>query len=376
MGGRMNRRIGGKPGCGVLLALCLLAGALPSEAQEMGRPGMGPPGMMGPPPGGQGAGNAGEEAFAVNVQATIKPLHSLAEAVIGDRGKVRLLIAGNGSPYAASQSRGPGAVGGADRRAPGGRSGSAADGANGKPPNGATKEPPPDGTTAPAKLFLWIGPELEASMADMVAALPPEQVLTVMNMDLPTKLAKRTWEKPQQTGPSDPDALDPQVWLDPENGVAIAFAIADRLSQLDPDGADSYRSNAEAYAERIRGVPLSTAEASADGRGYIAFNDAFQYAEHARNLSAPLGVLMDPPGTAPSAARREELAAAMAGQQVICVFGEPQFTALSAAMLGRKVGASVRLVDPLGSDLLPGPDLYVALLEEVDGLMRDCSGAL
>jgi len=45
---------------------------------------------------------------------------------------------------------------------------------------------------------------------------------------------------------------DPHFWLDPLNVVRYAENIRDALSAFDPAGADVYRANAAAYAEKLR----------------------------------------------------------------------------------------------------------------------------
>lgn len=50
------------------------------------------------------------------------------------------------------------------------------------------------------------------------------------------------------------DETDEHVWLSLPNAALFCTAIADQLAELDPDHADLYRSNLEAYLEKLRNL--------------------------------------------------------------------------------------------------------------------------
>ncbi len=50
----------------------------------------------------------------------------------------------------------------------------------------------------------------------------------------------------------DEHAVDPHLWLDPNNVVVYAGNIRDGLSKADPEGAEIYTSNAQAYIARLQ----------------------------------------------------------------------------------------------------------------------------
>ena len=55
-----------------------------------------------------------------------------------------------------------------------------------------------------------------------------------------------------------------------------------------------------------------------------------------------------------------------------CVLAEPQFDPgiVTAVMEGTEAGTGV--LDPLGSDLAPGPDLYPRMLRNLAAELADC----
>ncbi len=72
---------------------------------------------------------------------------------------------------------------------------------------------------------------------------------------------------------------DPHVWLDPVLAQQQVANIRDRLIEIDPDNADSYRINAEAYIQQLQQLDNEFQEklAPVQGCNFITFHDAFAY---------------------------------------------------------------------------------------------------
>lgn len=67
--------------------------------------------------------------------------------------------------------------------------------------------------------------------------------------------------KPSAGEPSDADnPVDPHFWLDPNNVVQYVVNIRDGLSQVDPDGAAMYATNATAYIAKLKELDQWIAE--------------------------------------------------------------------------------------------------------------------
>ncbi len=50
--------------------------------------------------------------------------------------------------------------------------------------------------------------------------------------------------------------VDPHLWLDPNNVIGYVENIRNGLTAFDPEGADIYKSNADAYINQLRGLDL------------------------------------------------------------------------------------------------------------------------
>lgn len=166
---------------------------------------------------------------------------------------------------------------------------------------------------------------------------------------------------------------DPHAWLSPDNGSVWLNAIAAQLSTADPDNAGAYFANAAAGREEL--VALS-AEINGildpvRGRNFIVFHDAYQYFETAFDFPAS-GAISVSDASDPSPARIAEIQARVAEQNVTCVLSEPQFDPgiVAAVMDGSEANTGV--LDPLGSDLELGPDLYGNVLRNLATALADC----
>ncbi|WP_068118353.1 zinc ABC transporter substrate-binding protein [Tropicimonas marinistellae] len=166
---------------------------------------------------------------------------------------------------------------------------------------------------------------------------------------------------------------DPHGWLDPENGRAWLDVIADELSKVDPDNAETYRSNTEAGKARIEAAidQVIADLAPVQGRDFIVFHDAYQYFENRFDVAAAGSISLGD-ASDPSPARIKEIRDKVQELGVSCVFSEPQFNPGLVRTVFQGTDAKTGILDPLGTDLDIGPDLYPLLLENLGTNLADC----
>src|SRR6056297_2252372 len=166
---------------------------------------------------------------------------------------------------------------------------------------------------------------------------------------------------------------DPHAWLSPDNGAVWLNAIAAKLSAADPDNAGAYFANAAAGREELAALSaeINGILDPVRGRNFIVFHDAYQYFEAAFDFPAS-GAISVSDASDPSPARIAEIQARVEEQGVTCVLSEPQFDPciVNAVMDGSEANTGV--LDPLGSDLKPGPDLYGNVLRNLATALADC----
>jgi len=167
--------------------------------------------------------------------------------------------------------------------------------------------------------------------------------------------------------------LDPHLWLDPRNAVALTRAMGELLARLDPQHAGTYRANAADQVHRLRALDerLGARLAPLADRPYLVFHDAYQYFERRYRLSYAGAVTVDP-GRSPGARRLAELRERVRDEGIQCLFVEPQFEPRLARVIAEGTGIRVATLDPLGAGIEPGPGLYFELMRGMAEGFRGC----
>lgn len=168
-------------------------------------------------------------------------------------------------------------------------------------------------------------------------------------------------------------ALDPHVWLDPENAKVFVATIAATLAKADPDNAPAYAANAEAMTQRLDTLQAELGKelAPAAGKPFVVFHDAYQYFEKRFGLTAAGAITLNPE-TAPGAERVAEISGKIRALDAVCLFAEPQFEPKLITVVAEGSNARTGVLDPLGATLDNGPELYPTLLRNMAGAISGC----
>jgi zinc transport system substrate-binding protein len=236
-----------------------------------------------------------------------------------------------------------------------------------------------------ASLVIWVGPDLTPWLeAPLEALAPAASRLVLSDVDRLTALPIREGGAFGEHGPEEGDehdehddhgeesGIDPHLWVDPENGQLWLEAIARALSALDPENSEAYASNALAGAAEIAGQSARiSAQMGAAPRPYLAYHDAFQYAETWLGLVG-VGAISSGHAVELGPARLAQLRDEVSEQGVSCILAEPQFNpGLVEAVMGEGRGRVVT-IDPLGGGFEAGPTLYLSVLGQFSEIPGIC----
>ncbi|MAN80865.1 MAG: zinc ABC transporter substrate-binding protein [Rhodospirillaceae bacterium] len=280
----------------------------------------------------------------VQVTASIPPLHSLVAQVMSGAGSPRLLIPGGTSPH------------------------------------GFALSPSQARMLAEAEIVFWVGGGLETGLAKPIGTLAKNARVVALSrapglVRLPVRHLGDEGHDHGHGHDHGAGADDPHYWLDPVNAKAMIAAIAEALVAADPARKDLYVRNASAARN---GIDALTADFQArlaplKDRPFIVFHDAYQYLERRFGLVAQ-GILAIDPDRPAGARHIADLRARMTRLNVVCLFMEPQFPSRLATALIEGTQARIGILDPLGSDLTPGPDLYGAMMTANLRAFEGCLG--
>lgn len=293
------------------------------------------------------------------ILTTIKPIHSLVSAVVGQTADVDLLIDGTQSPHDFYMS------------------------------------PSDIRLINKADMFFYVDLNFEPYLSSALENAPTSvfkyalseapgiELLTIRDSDAWDNHSKEHHhhadnnDSPEsQSQPSKHHHhghMDYHFWLSPSNGLLMIDFIAESLIKRYPDNKQIYLKNARQYKLDIDMAAKKISDQLADFKDqpYFVFHDAYQYFEHYYDLNAQ-GSLTLNPEQGLSIKHARHIRQKIEQKKARCIFSEPQFD--SSKILNVLDNSSIQLgiLDPLGSQLTKGSRLYIQLLEQLSQDMAQC----
>lgn len=274
-------------------------------------------------------------AQAVDVLASIRPLALVAQAVMGPQGRVQQLV-----------------------------------------PDGASSHDyvlRPSGRRAltRAEIILWVGPAHERFLIQALAASPATVITAQTLPGMRLHKQRRLDGSAALAG-----TVDAHLWLDPDNAVVVARALAEALGKRDPAHAAIYRRNAAIlatqmaafkarHAMRFQGLPT---------RSFIAYHDAYQYVEPVLGLNYRGSLVLSAEGK-PSAKHFLLMSLRAKKEGISCFLGEPGFDEALARHMFNGRPANAVAVDELFIGVPFAVNGYEAgLTQMAEGIYRCLGG--
>jgi zinc transport system substrate-binding protein len=149
-------------------------------------------------------------------------------------------------------------------------------------------------------------------------------------------------------GDGDAGGKDLHVWLDPVRLAVIADRLADRLAEVDPDGAAGYRTRAADLRVGLERLDREYADGlkTCDRREIVTSHAAFGYLAERYGLRQ-IAVSGLSPEAEPSPQRLADVARQARTHGVTTVFFETLVSPKVAETLADEVGARAEVLDPI-----------------------------
>jgi ABC-type Zn uptake system ZnuABC Zn-binding protein ZnuA len=148
---------------------------------------------------------------------------------------------------------------------------------------------------------------------------------------------------------------NPHLWTDPTYARKYAEVARDTLAEADPDHADTYRANADAFAAQIdrfdAAMRTAFATMTPDQRKLLTYHDAYAYFAKTYGWTV-VGAIQVDNFEEPSAREVARLIEQVRQEKVKAIFGSEVFPSPVLAQIGKETG--VTYVDVLRDDDLPG----------------------
>jgi zinc transport system substrate-binding protein len=145
------------------------------------------------------------------------------------------------------------------------------------------------------------------------------------------------------------DAPDPHVWTSPPIVKAMSVRIRDALTELDPDGRETYTANQAALAADLDALDAELQALLKDltSRRFMVHHPAWGYFAHTYDLTQ---VAIEREGKEPGARALTALIEQAKREGVRLILVQPQMNPKSAEQVARAIGGEVAVVDPLAPD--------------------------
>ncbi|RZP26704.1 MAG: zinc ABC transporter substrate-binding protein [Alphaproteobacteria bacterium] len=303
----------------------------------------------------------------IKVVTTIQPLHSLISNVMGNKGKLDLILEGTASPHSFTL----------------------------KPSHAKMLEN--------ADVIFWIDKDLESFLEKPLKSIP-KKAKVVHLMDISGLEIHKFREKNIYAGHDDHDKhdhkedkhddhgkhshkedkhddhdkhghahgeFDVHIWLDPNNAKVIVKEVANQLATLDSKNSDFYKENSKKTINKLDNLINKINKSINKKASFVTFHDAYQYFEKRFGVEA-LGALTINTDIQPGAKQIEEIQHLVEDKNIKCIFSEPQFNPKLINMIAKSSGAKTGVLDPHGSSYKPGNDLYFNLINDLYENLNKC----
>ena len=289
----------------------------------------------------------------ISVVASIKPIHSLVAAVMGDIGTPHLLLEAPSSAHH------------------------------------FTLKPSQARSLQAADIVFWVGPTMEQPLTKALATLAPQAQtlpliesagLVQINFDKVTPAHEKhdheKHDKHDEHAKHDNHLINPHIWLDPQNAKIMLGVIAVRLAKADPENASTYAANADSMAARLATLEtdITSQLASYSAAKFLVLHDAHVYFERRFGLRN-YGAITTEPDVMPTASRVKALRDELREHRFDCIFTEPFLGQKAVALIAEGSKVSIGTLDPIASNLPAGAQLYPDLLMSYAKALRSCFGA-
>lgn len=303
--------------------------------------------------------NVAAAAESPRVVTTIAPLHSLVQNVLGDEGAASLLINGSNSPH------------------------------------GFQLKPSVLQAINKADVVFYMGNSLESFMPKVIKSGEIQgRLVSILSHDELHLLKTREggiWaahdhgsheehadhkdeHKHEHKHEHEHDGeYDPHAWLVPENAIAMVAVIEEVLSEVYPERASIFAKNAANTVKKLQALDLEIQAqvAPIKSRPFIVLHDAYQYFGSHYDL-ASVGSVQVQAGQPVSVKRVQALREIVAERGAVCLFREPQFTDRVLSIIQEGSPVRIGTLDPLGSEIMPGADLYFQLMRRLADNLTEC----
>ncbi len=144
---------------------------------------------------------------------------------------------------------------------------------------------------------------------------------------------------------------DPHLWLSPKRVIVMVEAIAEELSNIDPENREQYQKNSEKYINELNALDKEIKEKLKDSenRSFIAFHPAFGYFADDYSLTM---YALEEHGKEADAKRLSQMAELAKRENIKTLFYQTETSGRQAKAFAEEIGGQAVPLEPLSGDYI------------------------
>lgn len=190
-------------------------------------------------------------------------------------------------------------------------------------------------TLETADIFIINGLGMESFLDKVIEAYPNLKIINAS-------------DTPEIIPIMDGDVPNPHVWLSVNYAIKQVKNISEKLRELDPKNAESYRMHTLEYVDELTTLrdEMQVSTAMLRNKDIVTFHEAFPYLaeEFKLNIAA---VIEREPGTEPTPQELAETIEKINSLPKKVIFTEPQYSPKAAETIANETGAKIFELDPI-----------------------------
>ncbi len=279
---------------------------------------------------------SGGSALALDVVASVLPVHSLVAGVMRGVDQPVLLVPANA------------------------------------PAHGEALRPSSRRSLANAQIVFWVGPGMEPGVARMLEGEDKARSVALIKEEGMQLLLAGDDAESIELATAFHEA-DPHIWLMPDNARVMTRAIARELKKVDPDNAAAFERNAADVLTQIDVLEtdLENHLKSILDAGFAVYHDAYRGLQKRFGLRV-LAIVSIDEHRGPGAKHVSRLRALFEQGDIQCLFVEPGPRPKLVDALIVNTPVKVAQLDPLGRSIEPGPKQWFKMMQRLGQSLYDC----
>lgn len=169
------------------------------------------------------------------------------------------------------------------------------------------------------------------------------------------------------------NAIDMHLFTSPQNAIAIAQIIADKLSNIDPDNSNNYTANLQNFKNEVLKVSNAIKLQLEPYKDvpYVVFHDSWQYFRDYFGLQKPK-IIHFQEGVAAGIKTIKDTRKEISSQNIYCIFSDLNTSPKRVTALNEGLSIKNVVIDVLASHIPINQNTYTNWLESMGYQVKSC----